>query len=80
MEKFKKWLGIGVPGGIDDIVIRSVKTGVAVFLATPFVNALLEGGAFDLNAAKAAIVAGAVAVVNAILNAALLALSKWTSS
>ena len=69
MEKLKKFLGLGVPGGIDDIVVRSIKTGLAVFLAAnPF-------GSID--ATKAAALAGIAAAATGLLNAVILAVKAW---
>lgn len=79
MDRIKRLLGIARPGGIDDIVVRSAKTAVAVFLAQPFVP-LIRGGAFDVNLAQAAAFAAAAAFIGALLNAGLLALAKFAAS
>ena len=79
MEKIKKLIGIGTPGGIDDIVIRALKTGVAVFLATPFVAAI-QGGSFDPTLAEGAVLAAGAAAVGVLINAVLLALAKFSQS
>lgn len=79
IQKLKDLLGIAKPGGIDDIVVRAIKTGIAVFIASPVVRALL-GGEVDLPGLKAAAFAAAAGVVTVLLNAALAALAKWTDS
>lgn len=79
IQKLKDLLGIAKPGGIDDIVVRAIKTGIAVFIASPVVRALL-GGEVDLPGLKAAALAAAAGVVTVLLNAALAALAKWTDS
>lgn len=79
IEKLKKFIGIGVPGGLDDIVVRAVKTGVAVFLAAPVVRALGDAP-LDLPGLKAAALAGVAAIISALINAAFLAVARWTSS
>ncbi len=69
MERIKKLLGVGVPGGIDDIIVRSVKTGIAVFLAAnPFAS---------VDSGKAALFAGLSAAVTALGNAIILAVQKY---
>ena len=78
-QKVKDLLGIARPGGIDDIVVRAIKTGVAVFIAQPFVAAVLNGE-FDVNAARAAALAAGAAVVSVLINAALVALAKFSAS
>lgn len=78
-ERLKDILGIAKPGGIDDIVIRAVKTGVAVFIASPVVRALL-GGEVNLPGLKAAALAAGAGVVSVLLNAAIAAIAKWTNS
>lgn len=78
-QKVKDLLGIAKPGGIDDIVVRAVKTAVAVFLSQPFVALILQGS-FDPNAARAAVYAAVAAGATVILNAALAVLAKFASS
>ena len=79
IDRLKDWLGIAKPGGIDDIVVRAVKTAVYVFLAQPFV-ALIQRGEFDLNAGRAAIYAAVAAFLGALANTVLVALAKWSNS
>ena len=79
IAKLKELLGIARPGGIDDIVVRAIKTGVAVFIAQPFVSAVLRGE-FDLNLLRAAALAAGAAIVSVLINAALVALAKFSAS
>jgi hypothetical protein len=73
IEKVKHALGIARPGGIDDIVVRAVKTALAAFAA--FV--VKEGvGNIDATAAQAAIDAAWVAGATVVLNAMLLLAPK----
>ena len=78
-SKVKDLLGIAKPGGIDDVVVRAVKTAVAVFLSQPFV-ALLVDGSFDPNAGTAALAAAVAAGATVLLNAAVAVLAKFASS
>lgn len=78
LKKLKDLLGIAKPGGIDDIVVRAVKTGVAVFIASPVVRAAV-GGEFDLPGLRAAALAGGAAAVSVLMNAVLVALAKFSS-
>lgn len=78
-DSIKRFLGLGVPGGIDDIVVRAIKTGIAVFIASPVVRAAL-GGDFDLPGLRAAALAAGAAAVSILLNAALVAIAKFTES
>lgn len=79
-DTVKRWLGVGVPGGVDDIVVRAVKTGVAVLLATPVVAALV-GGKFDVSvdAGVAALLAAGAAAATVLINAVYMALASWSS-
>ena len=70
LAKLKEFLGIAKPGGIDDIVVRAIKTGVAVFIASPVVAAIFRGE-FDVPGLRAAALAAGAAAVSVILNAAL---------
>lgn len=68
MSKIKEWLGLGVPGGWDDVAIRTVKSAVVAF-----VGLLLKDGVANadwdvlLAAGSAAWVAGGTFALNAIL-------------
>lgn len=78
-ERVKDLLGIAKPGGLDDVLVRAAKTGVAVFLAQPFVP-LLREGSFDPNLAQAAVFAGVAAAVGTLINYALIGLAKFANS
>jgi hypothetical protein len=78
-EKLKRLLGIGAPGGIDDVVIRAIKTGVAVLLASPIIVAL-PTGPIDFDALTAVVVAAGSAAGSVILNAGVAFLNKWVNS
>jgi len=78
-EKLKKLLGIGAPGGVDDIVVRAVKTAVGVLLVSPFIVALPTAG-LDYDAGMAAVTAAVAAGGTVILNAVLLAAAKFANS
>lgn len=68
METWKKWLGIGTPGGLDDLFIRAVKSAIWAFVGV--VGADLAGvlDAPTRDAAiAAAIAAGAAVIGNAVL-------------
>lgn len=73
LAKLKEFLGIAKPGGIDDIVVRALKTGLAVFLASPVVAAIFRGE-FDLPGLRAAALAAGAAVASVLINALLKAL------
>lgn len=79
IEKLKVLIGIGKPGGIDDIFIRAAKTAVGVLLVSPFIIALPTAG-LDYDAAAAAITAAIAAGGTVVLNALLLALAKFANS
>lgn len=78
-ERLKDLLGIGTPGGMDDVLVRAAKMAVFVFLAQPFVP-LIREGAFDPNLGQAAVFAAVTAGVGVIVNSALLALAKFANS
>lgn len=82
MVKLKDLLGIARPGGIDDLTVRAAKLAVAAFLAQPLVPVVraLDFAAFDPNLARAAATAAAVAFVGTFVNAALIALAKFSQS
>jgi hypothetical protein len=67
LDKVKHYLGIARPGGIDDIVVRAAKTGLAAFA----VFVLQEGvsnmtAELGQDALEAAYVAGATVILNAL--------------
>lgn len=81
-QRVKDLLGIAKPGGLDDLIVRAAKLAVAAFLAQPFVPVLreLDFASFDISLARAAAQAGAVAFVGTLVNAALIALAKFSQS
>jgi hypothetical protein len=71
--KIKKWIGIGVPGGWDDVAVRTVKVGVMAFSALLVKEGVANADWAALQAAAdAAWVAGATLVLNAVL--------KWAAT
>jgi hypothetical protein len=69
LEKVKGWAGIGQPGGWDDVVIRTVKTGITAAI----VFALKEGLADPEPIINAAWAAGGTFFLNGFL----VELNKW---
>lgn len=67
--KLKDWVGIGQPGGWDDVAIRTVKTGITAAI----VFALKEGWADTDAILNAAWVAGGTFALNGFL----VELNKW---
>jgi hypothetical protein len=63
MENVKKWLGLGVPGGVDDVIIRAIKAAIFAFIGV--VGADLAGviDPTTLDAGIAAALSGAAAVI-----------------
>lgn len=66
MDKFKAWLGIARPGGIDDIVVRAIKTGLVAFAITVMRRGLDH---MDTTAWLAAVNAAWFAAGSVVLNA-----------
>jgi hypothetical protein len=74
MDTVKRILGIGAPGGVDDLFIRAVKLAIFVFLSQPFGEAILACGrdgavcSVDFSLVQSAAYAAAGAAVSLILN------------
>jgi len=69
IEKIKKLIGIGTPGGIDDVIVRAVKLAVYTFIG----GVTIAGTpVFDVPTVKVAAIAAGGAAVSVILNALLL--------
>jgi len=67
MERSRHWLGIDVPTGWDDVLVRSVKTAVVAFVVLQ-AKEWFDAGSFDTpaTAVDAALIAGGVFLLNAI--------------
>jgi len=67
MENFTKWFNIDVPKGWNDVVVRSAKVLVIVFIVRQLQD-WLEAGTLDTipNATDAILIAGGVLAVSAI--------------
>lgn len=68
MESFKKWFSIAVPTEWDDVIVRTVKAAVVVFVVLQ-VKEWFDAGELDTPAAAidAVWIAGGAFVLNAIL-------------
>jgi len=68
MNGARKWLSIAVPTGWADVLVRTVEVAVASFVVLQL-KEWLDAGVFDTpgTAADAALAAGGIFVLNAIL-------------
>lgn len=73
MDKLKSLLGIGAPGGVDDVVVRAVKAAITTFFAVLGADAL---GLINPELVEAAGIAALAAGANVIINTVLLWASK----
>lgn len=68
MEKLKKLIGIGAPGGLDDLIVRAVKVGILAFVGVAGASVIGWTDPTLLEAAgQAALAAAAGVVLNAVL-------------
>lgn len=68
LSKVRTWLGIGAPGGLDDLFVRAVKVAILAFVGVAGADALGWLAAGVLATGGAAALAGFAGVfVNAVL-------------
>ena len=67
MERFKRLIGIGVPGGLDDLVVRAVKAAINTFIGLAGLD--VAGYFKDVTSVRAAAIAGASAFGSVLVNA-----------
>jgi hypothetical protein len=68
MDRLKKLLGLGAPGGVDDIAVRAVKTAISTFFAVVGADA---AGFINPDLLEAGLIAAAGAAVSVVQNALL---------
>ena len=72
MNKLKKLIGLGTPGGLDDLFVRAVKTAVKVFLGLEGLNV----AGWSVATGRAAVIVAAAAGASVVLDAILLWANK----
>ena len=68
MESFMKWVGMDVPDGWADLLVRTLKVAVVAFIVLQ-IKELVDAGTFDTvaTATDALLIAGGLLVLNAII-------------
>jgi hypothetical protein len=75
MARFKKLLGFGTIGGLDDVLVRAAKVAVSTWIGLMGADALGWARA-DATSARTALITASAAGANVIINTVV----KWASS
>jgi hypothetical protein len=68
MDRLKKLLGLGAPGGVDDIAVRAAKTAISTFFAVMGADAV---GWVNPDLLETALIAAGGAAVSVVQNSIL---------